>query len=346
MGEVSVMKQLIRFDFWLDPVFDQTIQKHASIDLAICQFDWPDAQNWALMAKAHAYHICAARDEVPTQWLVSQQLLDRAPELLCVSTSGAGFDPVDVQACTERGVIVVNQSGCNADSVAEHTLGLLLSVRHRIAESDRVMRKSAYTTREDLMGHEIKGLTMGVVGVGNIGSRVAKLAKAFGMRVLGCDPHVPEAELRARGVQPVGLDELLATSDVVTLHCPRNAETLNLMNADRFAMMRPGAVFISTARGGIHDEVALTHALESGHISGAALDVWTVEPPASDHPLLKMDNVVGTYHTAGVTHEARRNAARMGAEQLIEVFEGRKPPRLVNPQAWPLFEKRYKALFA
>jgi D-3-phosphoglycerate dehydrogenase len=337
--------KLIRFNFWLNPVFDEIIQASANIEQTVCEFDAAD-QTWVTMAQAHAYHICAARDEVPVQWQVNHALLEKATNLLCISSSGAGYDPIDVAACTERGVIVVNQSGCNANSVAEHAIGLLLSVKHRLAESDRVMRAGNYTTREDLMGRDLKDLTIGIVGVGNIGRRLAQLANAFDMRVLGHDPYLDHDELIRRGVEPVSLDELLKNSDVITLHCPRNQETLGLFNAERFAQMRQGAVFISTARGGIHDEAALAQALTAGHLAGAGLDVWTVEPPAADNPLLTMDNVVATYHTAGVTHEARRNAARMAAQQLSDLFaSGKQPPRLINPEAWPLFQERYRQAF-
>lgn len=335
--------QLIRFDFWLDPVFDQIVNPNPGIKQTICRFDDPAQQSWAAMAQAHAYHICAARDEVPAHWQVTRDLFVRAPELLCISSSGAGYDPIDVNACTEHGVIVVNQSGCNANSVAEHTFALLLSLKHRVGESERVMRAANYTSREDLMGHELKGLTLGIVGVGNIGTRVAEIAKVFGLRVLGCDPHIEPAQLIRRGVEPVDLDALVKQSDIITLHCPRNSETLNLFDRQRFAQMKPGAIFLSTARGGIHDEQALADALKAGHLSGAGLDVWTIEPPAPDNPLLAMENVVATYHTAGVTHEARRNAARMAAEQLCELFAtGQRPQRLVNPEAWPLFERRFE----
>lgn len=338
-------KSLIRLDFWLDPVFDQLIAEEDGISLTVCRpGDDRESLNRALQ-DANAYHICAARDEVPVDWRVDSGFLDRTPNLLCVSSSGAGYDPIDVGACTARGVLVVNQSGCNADSVAEHTLGLLLSVRHRIAESDRVMRAARYGSREDLMGREIRGLTIGIIGVGNIGRRVAMLADAFGMQVLGHDPLIDDDELKARGVEPVSLQTLLARSDVVSLHCPLNDQTRDMFDSKTFAAMKPGATFLSTARGGIHDEQALAEALECGHLSGAGLDVWTVEPPPDSHPLLRMDNVVATYHTAGVTHEARRNAARMGAQQLIGVLAGRQPPRLVNLQAWPAFLKRYESMF-
>ena len=342
---MALTKQLVRFNFWLNPVFDEIVAKDPTVQMTVCDFAQTDDVNWAAMSAAHAYHICAARDEVPSQWQVDEAFLAKTPELLCVSSSGAGYDPVDVQACNHHGVLVVNQSGCNADSVAEHSLGLLLSVRHRIAESDRIMRANAYTTREDLMGREVKGLTIGLVGVGNIGRRVAALAKAFGMRVLGHDPHLDAETLAQRGVEPVEWDALLRQSDVVSVHCPRTAETLNLFNDEAFEAMPKGSVFISTARGGIHDEEALIHALNSGHLSGAGLDVWTVEPPAVGHPLLTMPNVVATYHTAGVTHEARRNAAQMGAQQLLQVLNGQRPERLINPEQWRTFQKRYRQLF-
>jgi D-3-phosphoglycerate dehydrogenase len=138
----------------------------------------------------------------------------------------------------------------------------------------------------------------------------------------------------------VSLDELLAQADVVSLHCPRDASTLKMINADAFARMKKGAIFISTARGGIHDEAALVQALRSGHLAGAGLDVWDQEPPPLDHPLLAMDNVFGTFHTAGVTHEARRNVAQIAAEQIAGLLAGERPPRLVNPEVWPAYEKR------
>lgn len=338
-------KQVVRFDFWLNPAFDAHMRALPDVDLAICRHADDDAANLAILSKAHVYHICAARDEVPSQWWVTDALLAQCPELLCASSSGAGYDPIDVQACTRRGVLVVNQSGCNADSVAEHALGLMLSVKHRIAESDRVMRAAAYTTREDLMGNEIRGLTVGLIGIGNIGRRVALLAKAFGMRVLASDPYLSSEEITRRGAVPATLAEVLAQSDIVSVHCPRTPETVNMLSGDQFRAMKRGAVFISTARGGIHDETALYEALRDGHLSGAGLDVWTVEPPARDNPLLTLPNVTATYHTAGVTHEARRNAATMAAEQIEAMLRGDLAPRIVNPEVWPTFLERQRRLF-
>ena len=336
---------VVRFNFWLNPAFDAQIGKAADINLSVLKHEDSDEKNMAVFNQAHIYHILAARDEVPSQWWVTEELLSKSPNLLCVSSSGAGFDPVDVQACNKHGVLVVNQSGCNADSVAEHAIGLMLSVKHRIAESDRVMRANAYTTREDLMGNEIRGLTMGIVGLGNIGRRTAVFAKAFGMEVLAYDPNLTNEEIVSRGAKPVSHEQLLAQSDVVSIHCPRNPQTLNYFGAAHFRAMKPGAVFISTARGGIHDEQALYEALRDKHLSGAGLDVWSVEPPAKDNPLLSLPNVTCTYHTAGVTHEARRNAAVMGADQIEGLVRGERPPRLVNPEAWPAYLERKKRIF-
>jgi D-3-phosphoglycerate dehydrogenase / 2-oxoglutarate reductase len=330
---------VVRFDFAINKVFDDMLHKAENIHLNFCRYADSDAVSLAHLKSAHIYHVSAARDEVPQQWHARAPLLDQCPDLLCVSTSGAGYDTVDVDACTQRGIVVLNQSGCNADSVAEHAIGLMLAVKHRVAESDRIIRAGLCSTRENLMGHEIRGLTLGLIGLGNTGSKVALLAKAFGMNVLAYDPNLNADEVMKRGANPSTFEHLVEHADIVSVHCPRSDETVNLFNAQVFSKMKRGAAFISTARGGIHDEAALFEAMKTGHISGAGLDVWAIEPPAKTHPLLSLPNVIATYHTAGVTHEARFNAAKMGAEQIIGLLEGLEPPRIINPQAWPTFKK-------
>ena len=178
----------------------------------------------------------------------------------------------------------------------------MLALASRVGESDRLLRTASGISREDFMGYELTGKKLDIVGIGHIGTRVAHLAAAFDMTVQACDPYVDEAAIRARGAEPASLEELLSGSDVISLHCPRNQETLGMFDGDAFQRMKRGALFISTARGGIHDEAALYAALEAGHLGGAGLDVWAVEPPALDHPLLTLSNVIATYHTAGVTH--------------------------------------------
>jgi len=198
-------------------------------------------------------------------------------------------------------------------------------------------------SREDVMGHEIGGKVLGIIGIGHVGSRVASLAHAFGMEVLATDPYLTEEEIGRRGAGAVTLDDLLARADIVSLHCPRAKDTLGMIDARALGRMKRGALFITTARGGIHDEAALLQALQSGHIAGAGLDVWDQEPPPLDHPLLKFDKVVASFHTAGVTHEARRNMAAIAAEQIVAALKGGRPPRLINPEVWPVYAARFEA---
>lgn len=327
--------QIVRLDRWIDPCFDEMIQAHPGVKLSIIETDSPMQDNLALMARTDLYHTTASRGETPLHWHITPELLKSWPRLKVVSSTGAGYDTIDVQACTDAGVLVVNQSGANADSVAEHALGMMLTLLHRISESDHVLRtydRRVAVTRESLMGRELRGKTLGLVGIGEIGQRVARLAKAFGVRVLATDPYLEDAQVEQRGALRVPLAQLLAESDVISVHCPRNQETEYLFNAELFQAMKPNSVFISTARGGIHDEQALYEALVSGHLSAAGVDVWDPEPPVQDHPLLTLPNVLASFHTAGVTHEARHNVARLGAEQLLQICRGETPPRMVNPE--------------
>jgi len=339
-------QRVVRSDLWIDGSFDERLAREKDISVRVFQVRGNPAAAWDLLSAAHVYHVSAAKDELPKEWFVTTELLARCPELLCVSSSGAGYDTVDVAACTAAGVAVVNQAGGNAVSVAEHTLGLMLGVSRRMLEGDRRMRREVGYSREDVMGHEVRGKTVGLVGIGEIGRRVAALAHAFGMEVIATDPLLSTQEIEKRGARAVPMDELLARSDFVSLHCPRDASTLKMMNASAFSRMKKGAVFITTARGGIHDEAALVQALRSGHLAGAGVDVWDQEPPPLDHPLLSMDNVFATFHVAGVTHESRRNVATIAADQIAGLLRGERPPRLVNPQVWPGYEKRRARILA
>lgn len=339
----ATVNTVVRFNHWIHPDMISLYERVPGIDLLILEQS-DDDRAWTAFATARGYQISAARDEVAPRWQARAELLERAPQLLCVSSSGAGYDTFDVAACTAAGVLVVNQAGGNAQSVAEHTIAVMLDVSRRISESDRLLRSHRGYAREDLMGREISGRTLSLIGLGHVGRRVAPLAAAFGMTVLATDPYVDDATIAAHGASKVTFDELLARSDFVSVHCPRNPETLGLIDADAFARMRPGAIFITTARGGIHDEAALAAALDSGHLAGAGLDVWDVEPPPLDHPLLPRDNIVSTYHTAGATHEARSRMARYASEQMFAVLGGARPPRLVNPEVWPAYTKRFQRI--
>jgi D-3-phosphoglycerate dehydrogenase len=207
-----------------------------------------------ILAAAHAYQIGAARDELAGHFHVHRDLLRRAPNLLIVSSNGAGYDPVDVDACTEAGVLVVNQSGGNAHSVAEHALGMLLTLSKRILEADRALRRDPNVNRNALMGTEAEGKTIGIVGLGNVGRRIAQLSNGLlGMKVLAYDPYLTAAEMASRGGEKVELDELLRRSDYVSISCPLTRESRGMIGARQFALMQPHAYFITTARGFIHD---------------------------------------------------------------------------------------------
>ncbi|MGA2289886.1 hydroxyacid dehydrogenase [Bradyrhizobium sp.] len=299
-----------------------------------------------ILAAAHAYQIGAARDELARHFHADADLLARAPNLLIVSSNGAGYDPVDVEACTAAGVLVVNQSGGNAHSVAEHALGMMLTLSKRILEADRALRREANVNRNALIGTEAQGRTIGIVGLGHVGRRIAELCRGLlGMKVLAYDPYLSAAEMAARGAEKVELDDLLRRSDYVSINCPLTRESRGMIGAREFASMQPHAYFITTARGFIHDEAALVEALRERRIAGAGIDVWSKEPPPPDHPLLQFDNVLASPHTAGVTREARANMGRIAAEQMLEALDGKRPARVVNPEVWPGYAGRFERTF-
>jgi D-3-phosphoglycerate dehydrogenase / 2-oxoglutarate reductase len=299
-----------------------------------------------ILAAAHGYQVGAARDELAVKYHVQGDLLRRAPNLLIVSSNGAGYDTVDVAACTQAGVLVVNQAGGNAESVAEHALAMLLCLSKRIVETDRVMRRQDGIERNAFMSAEVLGKTVGIVGLGNVGRRLAELCRGLlRMRVVAYDPYLTADEMAARGADKVELDDLLRQADYVSISCPLTEETRGMIGAREYGLMRPHAYFITTARGFIHDEDALLDALESRRIAGAGLDVWMKEPPPRDHPLLRLDNVLVSPHTAGVTKEARIRMGRIAAEQMLDAFDGKRPPRIVNPEAWLRYAQRFERAF-
>ncbi|KAI9000355.1 4-phosphoerythronate dehydrogenase [Hyaloraphidium curvatum] len=335
-------RRVVRFGLpGLDRAFADILSS-AGVHLDTIPLDTPEDVAFETLSKADVYQISSAKDELGARFAAGPGLLVRCPSLQMVSTNGAGFDTVDVAACTAAGVLVANQSGANAAAVAEHTIGFLLTLVKRIGESDRRLRAPQRGfVREDLMGREVGGRTIGLVGIGHVGTKVAALSRALGMRVLATDPLLAPEEIVRRGADPVGFEDLLARSDVVSLHCPRDASTAGLFSASAFSRMKPGSLFLTTARGGIHSEAALYDALASGHLAGAGVDVWDKEPPPADHPLLSLPNVVATFHTAGVTFEARKAMAEWAAEQIVGLFKGEVPPRLVNPEALPAWKERF-----
>jgi D-3-phosphoglycerate dehydrogenase / 2-oxoglutarate reductase len=339
-------KRVFYVKYLPNEIYTDILKARPDVRLDRLENDSPLEVSAPILAAAHAYQIGAARDELAKHFHADRDLLARAPNLLIVSSNGAGFDPVDVEACTAAGVLVVNQSGGNANSVAEHALGMLLTLSKRIIQADRVLRREANVNRNALMGMEVQGKTIGIVGLGNVGRRIAELCKGLlHMKVLAYDPFLSATEMAARGGEKVELDELLRRSDYVSISCPLTKDNRGMIGAREFALMQPHAYFITTARGFIHDEDALAGALRNKLIAGAGLDVWAKEPPPPDHPLLQFDNVLASPHTAGVTKEARINMGRIAAEQLLDALDGKRPPRLINPEVWPRYVSRFERTF-
>ncbi len=331
---------------YFHPVFAEILARRPTITLDKLDNSTPDAEAAPILAKAHVFSISSARDELDRRFHADAALFAKTPELLVVSTTGAGYDTVNVGACTAAGILAVNQSGGNREAVAEHVISVMIALSKRIGETDRIMRRQANIDRNLFMGEDIHGKTLGIIGIGNVGSRIAELARGlFAMRVLAYDPYLEAEKISARGAEKVGLEELLRRSDFVSVNCPLTPETRGMIGAPQYALMQRSAYFITTARGSIHDEVALADALARKAIAGAGLDVWEQEPPALDNPLLKFDNVIVSPHVAGATRQARKNLAMMAAEQIVDILDGKRPPRMLNPEVWPVFAKRFERTF-
>ncbi len=278
------------------------------------------------------YHgLEAAAGAVASVFTYGAELFDHAPRLRVVARTGIGYDAVDVAEATRRGIVVCNVPDGPTVATAEHALALLLAVTKRLVEAQRRLEdgETDFYGRHDAM--QLDGKTLGLVGYGRIARRVAVAAAALGMHVHAFDPYLT-GELPVPRVD--SLDELLESSDVVSLHVPLSETTRGMIGATELARMRRGAVLINTARGGLLDLEALQDALDAGHLAGAGLDVTAPEPLPSDHPLLRRTDVVVTPHIASATPETKR-ANFIGAfEQVIDVLDGHRPAHAINPEVW------------
>jgi D-3-phosphoglycerate dehydrogenase len=270
----------------------------------------------------------------------TESLMRACRSLRVVGRHGVGLDTVDIPAATRLGVAVVHAPGSNSQAVAEHALMLMLTCVKRTFAVDKATRAGDWGTAR-AGNTELGGKTLGIVGVGNVGRRVAKFAGALGMRVLGHDKYVPDDELRRRGVEPVaGLEALLPQVDVLTCHTPLTPETRHMINEKTIGLMKPGAIYINTSRGPVQDERALFEALTRGKLGAAGLDVWEDEPTSADNPILNLQNVVCSSHVAGVTREATRQAAMQVSGEMLRVLRGERPDVLVNPEVWTRLGQR------
>ena len=253
-----------------------------------------------LKASLPGAHALLVRSETK----VTAELMAQAPQLKVIGRAGIGVDNINVEEATKRGIAVFNAPGGNTVSAAEHTLGLLLALARSIPWADASMRRGEWD-RNRFKGTELNGKTLGIVGLGRIGSHIATVARAIGMKVIAHDPFVPPARAKELAIELLPLDDLLARADVVTLHTPLTRETRSLIDRRRLGLMKPKALLVNTARGGLVDEAALLEALEQGKLAGAALDVYPTEPLPADSPLRKAERLIVTPHLAASTVEAQ-----------------------------------------
>ena len=263
------------------------------------------------------------------------EVLASSSALRVIARVGVGYDSIDVAEASKRGICLATTPGGNEQVVADHTIALILALLRRIPELDRDVRSGGWNRTGHYTPRQLTGATVGLVGCGAIGRFVAERLQGFGVELLIHDPAIGHAS--------TPLDTLLSTSDVVSLHCPLLPTTRHLINAETLRMMRPDAVLVNAARGPIVDEAALVEALQSGMIAGAALDVFETEPPAAS-PLLAMDNVVVSPHTAGISTVSVAEMTRRATQAVLDVAAGRRPENLVNPESLPNTETLKEAL--
>ena len=304
-----------------DPIAPRPIEWLRERAEVTVQTGWARAE---LLAAIGDYDALIVRSETR----VDAAVLAAGKRLRVVTRAGAGIDNIDVEAATQRGIVVLNTPGANTISATEHTFGLLLALVRHIPRADALLRGGRWE-RKSLLGTELRGKTLGVVGLGRIGREIARRAQAFDMAVLGYDPYVPAAVAESLGITMLPLDDLVARADVVTLHLPLTGEVEHLFDAARLARMQRGAFLINCARGGLVDEAALHAALTSGHLAGAALDVFEQEP-TTDSPLFGLPNVVVTPHIAASSVEAQENVGLAAVESTLAALRGELVENAVN----------------
>ncbi|MCM8799762.1 MAG: phosphoglycerate dehydrogenase [Candidatus Omnitrophica bacterium] len=260
---------------------------------------------------------------------VTKEIIDSSKNLKVIGRAGVGLDNVDLESATQKGIIVMNTPAGNTISTAEHTFALILALSRNIPQANNSVKRGEWK-RSQFMGVELYNKVLGIIGLGRIGSEVAKRAQAFGMRVLAYDPYLRREIAQQLGVEIVELRELLTESDYITVHTPLTEETKHIISDEEFALMKDGVRIINCARGGVIDEKALLNALKEKKVAGAALDVFEVEPPSKDSELLKLDNVIVSCHLGASTEEAQRNVAVEIAESVRDYLLGKGIRNAVN----------------
>lgn len=262
---------------------------------------------------------------------IDSALLEHATKLKIIARAGVGIDNVDVPAASERGIIVVNAPFGNTNSAAEHSMALLLAMCRNIAPANASLKSGAWQ-RAPFTGHELKNRTMGIIGLGKVGGRVARRARAFEMEVIVHDPYISEKRAVDHGTRLVSLDELVAQADVISVHTPLNDETRDMLSTDHFARMKDGVMIVNCARGGIINETVMLAALDSDKVAGAAFDVWSVEPPDTEllKRLIAHPKMVVTPHLGANTFEAQQNVAVDVSREIVNYLDGKPVENAVN----------------
>ena len=258
---------------------------------------------------------------VRSETKVTKEVIDTAKKLQVVGRAGIGVDNIDLDAATSAGIAVVNAPTGNTVAAAEHTMALMLALSRNVPTAHQSL-KSGEWKRSAFMGVEVRNKTLGICGLGRVGSEVAQRAQSFGMKLVGFDPFVSPDYARQKGIELLTLEQLLTESDFITLHTPLTDDTRNIVNTRSLDLMQPGCFIVNTARGGLVDEPALHAALESGHLAGAALDVRTFEPPASNDTLAAHPRVLATPHMAGVSQESMERMATIAAANVVAALRG------------------------
>ncbi len=308
----------------LDPEGLELLEQHADVDVKT------DLSQGELIDAIGDFNAMIVRSG--TQ--VTANVIEAGRKLRVIGRAGVGIDNIDVEAATRRGIIVVNAPTANTIAAAEQAITLMLALARQVPQADESLRHGRWE-RKKFVGVEVRGKVLGIVGLGRIGTEVAKRAHGLEMKIVAYDPYVSAERAARYDVQLMDLPSLLGTADFVTLHLPLTADTENLINDETLALMKPTARLINCARGGLVDEEALFRALDAERIAGAALDVFSQEPPPADHPLLDNPRVIATPHLGGSTEEAQAGVARDIAEQIVAVLEGRLPKHALNAPIVP-----------
>lgn len=266
---------------------------------------------------------------VRSQIKVDREIIEKAKNLKIIARAGIGVDNIDVETATQRGIVVVNAPGGNTTSTAEHTIGLIFAVARKIPQAYQSMKEKKWD-RKKFTGMELRGKTVGVIGLGRIGYEVAKRCKALDMNVIAYDPYIPAERAQKIGVRLVDFETLLRESDIITIHVPKTKETTGLIDEREIELMKDGVIIINTARGGIIKEEALIKALMKGKIGGVGLDVYEQEPPNFDSPLFRFENVVTTPHIAASTKEAQISVGKIIAEDIVSFAKNLPAKNAVN----------------